>query len=52
MLQQTFCRVRHRPDAHQSGEQLFARIGEYVTKQGLQVSRGTLVDATIIYTCL
>ena len=30
------------------GKQLFARIGEYLTKQGLQVSRGTIVDATII----
>ena len=30
------------------GRQLFARIGEYLAAQGLQVSRGTIVDATII----
>ncbi len=44
----TICKFRHLMEAHQLGEQLFARIGEYLTKQGLQVSRGTIVDATII----
>lgn len=44
----TICKFRHRLEAHQLGAQLFARIGEYLTKQGLQVSRGTIVDATII----
>jgi IS5 family transposase len=44
----TICKFRHRLEAHQLGEQLFARIGEYLVKHGLQVSRGTIVEATII----
>jgi len=44
----TICRFRHLLETHELGTQLFARIGAYLTKQGLQVSRGTIVDATII----
>ena len=44
----TICKFRHLLEAHELGKQLFARIGEYLTKRGLQVSRGTIVDATII----
>jgi IS5 family transposase len=44
----TICKFRHLLEAHELGKQLFARIGEYLTKQGLQVNRGTIVDATII----
>src|SRR5574337_2093536 len=44
----TSCKFRHLLEAHQLGQQLFARIGEYLTQRGLQVSRGTIVDATII----
>lgn len=44
----TICKFRHLLDAHQLGEQLFARIGAYLSTQGLQVHRGTIVDATII----
>ena len=44
----TICKFRHLLETHQLGQQLFARIGEYLTRQGLQVSRGTIVDATII----
>ena len=44
----TICKFRHLLEAHELGKQLFARIGEYLTQQGLQVSRGTIVDATII----
>ena len=44
----TICKLRHLLEAHQLGQQLFARIGEYLTKQGRQVNRGTIVDATII----
>lgn len=42
------CKFRHLLEAHELGKQLFARIGEYLPKQGLQVRRGTIVDATII----
>ncbi len=44
----TICKFRHLLEAHQLGERLFARIGEYLAAQGLTVSRGTIVDATII----
>jgi transposase, IS5 family len=44
----TICKCRHLLEAHQLGEHLFARIGAYLAQQGLQVSRGTIVDATII----
>src|SRR5499427_7203720 len=44
----TVGKFRHLLETHQLGQQLFARIGEYLTTQGLQVSRGTIVDATII----
>lgn len=44
----TICKFRHLLEAHELGKQLFTRIGEYLMKQGLQVNRGTIVDATII----
>jgi IS5 family transposase len=44
----TICKFRHLLEAHQMGEQLFARIGAYWAAHGMKVSRGTIVDATII----
>jgi transposase, IS5 family len=44
----TICKFRHRLEAHQLGAQLFARIGAYLAAHGMKVSRGTIVDATII----
>lgn len=44
----TICKFRHLLETHQLGQQLFAGIGESLTKQRLQVSRSTIVDATII----
>ncbi len=44
----TICKFRHLLETHQVGAQLFAKIREYLATQGLQVSRGTIVDATII----
>ena len=44
----TICTFRHLLEVHELGKHLFARIGEYLTKQGLQVNSGTIVDATII----
>ena len=43
----TICTFRHRLEAHQVGEQLFARIRAYLAKQGLPISRGTIPDAPI-----
>ena len=37
----TICKVQHLLEAHQLGQQLLARIGENLTRQGLQVSRGS-----------
>jgi IS5 family transposase len=44
----TICKFRHLLEAHNLGERLFALIREYLAEQGLKVSRGTIVDATII----
>jgi IS5 family transposase len=44
----TICKFRHLLEAHELGKQLFARIRTYLAAQGLTVSRGTIVDATII----
>jgi transposase, IS5 family len=44
----TICKFRHLLEAHQLGDHLFARIGAYLAAQGFTVSRGTIVDVTII----
>ena len=44
----TICKFRHLLETHQLGQQLFARIGAYLAVHGIKVSRGTIVDATII----
>ena len=40
--------VSHLLEAHHLGERLFAAVGEYLQAQGLKISTGTIVDATII----
>lgn len=44
----TVCKFRHLLEAHGLGERLFAAMGEYLQDQGLKISTGTIVDATII----
>jgi IS5 family transposase len=44
----TVCKFRHRLEAHGLGEQIFALVGAHLAASGLTVSRGTIVDATII----
>jgi transposase, IS5 family len=44
----TICKFRHLLEAHNLGEQLFVLIHEYLQDHGLEISRGTIVDATII----
>jgi IS5 family transposase len=44
----TICKFRHLLEAHQLGEQLFAPIREHLVEQGVQISRGPIVNATII----
>ncbi len=44
----TVCKFRHLLEAQNLGDQLFALINEYLQENGLKVSTGTIVDATII----
>lgn len=44
----TILKFRHLLEAHNLGAQLFALIGGYLQENGLKISTGTLVDATII----
>jgi IS5 family transposase len=44
----TVCKFRHRLEAHALGERIFERVWEHLEANGLKVSRGTIVDATII----
>lgn len=44
----TVCKFRHLLERHNLGEQLFALINHYLQENGLKVSTGTIVDATII----
>ena len=44
----TVCKFRHLLEAHNLGAQLFTLSNEYLEENGLQVSTGTIVDATII----
>ena len=44
----TVCKFRHLLEAHNLGGQLFTLINEYLEENGLKVSTGTIVDATII----
>jgi IS5 family transposase len=44
----TICKFRHLLEAHNLGNQLFVIIGKYLAENGLNVNRGTIVDATLI----
>lgn len=44
----TVCKFRHLLEANGVGEVLFAAVAEYLQDQGLKISTGTIVDATII----
>lgn len=44
----TVCHFRHLLETHNLGNQLFALINAYLQENGLKVSTGTIVDATII----
>ncbi len=44
----TILNFRHLLEAHNLGEKLFALIGQYLEENGLKVSTGTTVDASII----
>jgi len=44
----TICKFRHLLERHNLGDRLFALIAEYLQENGLKVTTGTIVDATII----
>jgi IS5 family transposase len=44
----TACKFRHLLEKHEIGRQLFEQVHIHLEKQGIKVSRGTIVDATII----
>jgi len=44
----TILKFRHLLERHNLGDRLFALIAEYLQENGLKVSTGTIVDATII----
>jgi IS5 family transposase len=44
----TICKFRHLLEAHNLGDQLFVLIARYLDENGLRVSTGTIVDASII----
>jgi len=44
----TVCKFRHLLEQHDLGRRLFEEVGRHLQNQGMQVSSGTIVDATII----
>jgi IS5 family transposase len=44
----TLCRFRHLLETHHLGRKLFEQVHRHLEAQGLKVSTGTIVDATII----
>lgn len=45
----TICRFRHLLEAHDLGERIFQEVLDHLEENGLKVSTGTIVDATIIH---
>ena len=44
----TVCKFRHLLERHKLGKQLFVAVNQHLKGQGIKVTRGTIVDATII----
>ncbi len=44
----TVCKFRHLLEAHDLGKRLFEEVGRHLQNNGMKVSTGTIVDATII----
>lgn len=44
----TVCKFRHLLEQHGLGKRIFEEVGGHLQRQGLKVSSGTIVDATII----
>jgi IS5 family transposase len=44
----TICKFRHLMERHNLGDELFRLVNVYLSENGLKISRGTIVDASII----
>lgn len=44
----TVCKFRHLLESHELGKTLFEQVHRHLEAQGIKISRGTIVDATII----
>jgi len=44
----TICKFRHILEANNLGERLFVLVRQYLSENGIKVTKGTIVDATII----
>ena len=44
----TVCKFRHLLERHKLGKQLLSAVNDYLHRQGIKITRGTIVDATII----
>jgi IS5 family transposase len=44
----TMCKFRHLLEEHEMGRKLFEQVHLHLEKQGIKISKGTIVDATII----
>jgi IS5 family transposase len=44
----TICKFRHRLERHKLGKTLLKAVNEYLRTNGIKISNGTIVDATII----
>lgn len=45
----TICKFRHVMERHNLGDQFFHLVNQYLKENGMKISRGTIVDATIIH---
>ena len=44
----TVCKFRHLLERHKRGKKLLSTVNDYLHRQGIKITRGTIVDATII----
>ncbi len=44
----TVCKFRHLLERHKLGKTLLSTVNDYLHRQGIKITRGTIVDATII----
>ena len=44
----TVCKFRHLLERHKLGKKLLSTVNDYLHRQGIKITRGTIVDATII----